>query len=45
MVGSANGNQLDFVSLLAILDTAPGFLKFSPGLTSGGFVVNKTTVD
>ena len=43
-IGSAAGNQLDFNSFLAVLDTNPGFLSVSPGLTAGGFVVNKVTV-
>ena len=43
-IGSANGNLLDFASLLAVLDNAPGTLKVSPGPSAGGFVINKTTI-
>ena len=42
--GSADGNVADILSLLALLDTAPGLLKVSPGPSAGGFVVNKTTI-
>jgi len=43
-IGGLDGNMADILSLLSILDTAPGYLKVSPGPTSGGFVVNKTVV-
>ena len=42
--GNADGNVADINALLALLDTAPGLLKVSPGPSAGGFVVNKTTV-
>ena len=43
-IGGANGNLADINSLLALLDTAPGLLRFSPGPAAGGFVVNRVTV-
>jgi len=42
--GSASGNQLDYTSLLTVLNTSSGFLKVSPGPDAGGFVVNKSTI-
>jgi len=44
-IGTSNGNQLTFDGLMSVLDTAPGFLSFSPGLTTGGFVINQVKVN
>jgi len=44
VIGSASGNQLDYTSLLTVLNTSSGFLKVSPGPDAGGFVVNKSTI-
>jgi len=43
-IGSANGNQLDFASLLSVLDSNPGFISISPSLTAGGFAVNSAKI-
>jgi len=43
-IGSGNGQQLDFVSLLALLDNAPGYISVSPGLTTGGFIPSDWTI-
>ena len=43
-IGGCDGNQADLNSLMALLDTPPGFLQVSPGPSAGAFVVNRVTV-
>jgi len=44
-IGSSNGNQLDFLSFMSILDTPSGYISVSPGMTAGGFVCSSWKVD
>ena len=43
-LGTTNNCQATYAALMAILDTAPGFLSVSPGAGAGGFVVNSVKV-
>jgi hypothetical protein len=43
-IGNADQNLASISALLDLLDTPPGLLKVSPGPSTGGFVVNKVTV-
>jgi hypothetical protein len=43
-IGSANGDQLDIISFLALLDNPCGSLYISPGPSAGGFVVQTTKI-
>ena len=38
VIGSADGQQADYATFLALLATTPGRLKVSPGPASGGFI-------
>jgi len=43
-IGTADGNRPSAADLLVLLSSGPGLLKFSPGPSAGGFVVQTVEV-
>lgn len=44
-IGGLAGQQLDYNSLLSILDTTPGYLWVSPSMSGPGFIVNTAKIN